>query len=319
MESDAQRPDRTSVFLPSIEDLIELQIHLQTLPLPPLLSSFLDQFLFISLISFFPLFLPALPPPIFPKIPSLRPRPRPLGLPHPPLPCSPLLRRRPPLLLPPQLRRLLSRLKSPHQHLPDRRIPHSALPPGLSHPRPRPRRELQHLRHRLFPVPVEVNLPLRLLPPVVAEVPGLQAHPQQLHQPPPGGSPPPRLPLLRHAGTDPRLPLRPRRRGVAEVGDGPARGGPDVRPPGQRRRREDVHDRRRGDGRDLEEGEAVGEEGRRRRRRRRRVVGGAGGCAGDDGPEVGVGLLPQLRARVLFLAGGSGVRVLLHVAGDSVL
>lgn len=62
--------------------------------------------------------------------------------------------------------------------------------------------------------------------------------------------------------------------------------------------------------------------GAARRRRRRRIigeVGGGGELAGADVPEIHVGVLPQLRARVLLLAPGDVVHLLLHLAGDSVL
>jgi hypothetical protein len=52
---------------------------------------------------------------------------------------------------------------------------------------------------------------------------------------------------------------------------------------------------------------------------RNRELGGGGEIAGDDVSEIYVGLLPQLRARLLLLASGEDLCLLLYMAGDSVL
>lgn len=48
-------------------------------------------------------------------------------------------------------------------------------------------------------------------------------------------------------------------------------------------------------------------------------LGGTGAAAGDDVPEVCVGVLPQLFPRAVSVARGPGVRLLHHLAGGAVL
>ncbi|CAH9125276.1 unnamed protein product [Cuscuta epithymum] len=287
METHTQRSTGTSPFISAIEDLLELEIDLQTFPLPPLLSSLHHHLLLLLF-----LLLPAIPPPVFPEIPSVRHRTRQLAPPlHlPPLPCSSVVLQWPPLFLNPELQ-FVRHIQSHLQHFQAREIPDPALLYRFPHPGLPPRRKLQDSGHQVIPAAVEVNLRLRLLRPFMAEVPRFQTGARQLHQSPPGRDPAPRVLALHHPRAVPGVLLRFRLRGVAEGGDGDAGGGADVRPAGQRRRRrEAVPGWGCGEEWDFEEHEAVGEEGGRRRRE---VGGGGGGqCAGDDVPEADVGVLP---------------------------